>query len=83
MSFKRYDVITFEENDKVVVLEALLFNGGEYLYTDEINSEETELLGKYKILEVNYQDGTLDKVTDINLLNDLLPKFHEVLSQYN
>ena len=69
MSFKRYDVITFEENDKVVVLEALLFNGGEYLYTDEINSEETELLGKYKILEVNYQDGTLDKVTDINLLN--------------
>ncbi len=83
MSFKRYDVITFEENDKVVVLEALLFNGGEYLYTDEINSEETELLGKYKILEVNYQDGTLDKVTDINLLNDLLPKFQEVLSQYN
>jgi hypothetical protein len=83
MSFKRYDVITFEENDKVVVLEALVFNGGEYLYTDEINSEETELLGKYKILEVNYQDGTLDKVTDIKLLNDLLPKFQEILSQYN
>ena len=83
MSFKRYDVITFEENDKVVVLEALVFNGGEYLYTDEINSEETELLGKYKILEVNYQDGTLDKVTYIKLLNDLLPKFQEILSQYN
>ena len=36
MSFKRYDVITFEENDKVVVLESLLHEGGEYLYVDEI-----------------------------------------------
>ena len=39
MSFKRYDVITFEENDKVVVLESLLHEGGEYLYVDEINTD--------------------------------------------
>ena len=53
MSFKRYDVITFEENDKVVVLESLLHDDREYLYVDEINADETELLEKYKVLEVD------------------------------
>ena len=32
MTFKRYDVITFEEDDKVVVLEALVYDGNEYAY---------------------------------------------------
>ena len=36
MTFKRYDVITFEENDKVVVLAALVHNGNEYVYVNEI-----------------------------------------------
>ena len=63
MSFKRYDVITFEENDKVVVLESLL--------------------EKYKVLEVDYQNGTLNKITDVNLLSTLIPLFQEALSKYN
>lgn len=83
MSFKRYDVITFEENDKVVVLESLLHDGGEYLYVDEINSDETELLEKYKVLEVDYKNGTLNKITDINQLSILIPLFQEALSKYN
>ena len=83
MSFKRYDVITFEENDKVVVLESLLHEGGEYLYVDEINTDETELLEKYKVLEVDYQNGTLNKITDVNLLSTLIPHFQEALSKYN
>lgn len=83
MSFKRYDVITFEENDKVVVLESLLHDGREYLYVDEINADETELLEKYKVLEVDYQNGTLNKITDINQLSVLIPLFQEVLSKYN
>ncbi len=83
MSFKRYDVITFDENDKVVVLEALKHDEIEYLYVDTINEEENELLEKYKVLKVNYQDGTLDKVTDINILNTLIPLFKDALSKYN
>jgi hypothetical protein len=83
MSFKRYDVITFEENDKVVVLESLLHDGREYLYVDEINADETELLEKYKVLEVDYQNGTLNKITDINQLSVLIPLFQEALSKYN
>lgn len=83
MSFKRYDVITFEENDKVVVLESLLHDGREYLYIDEINADETELLEKYKVLEVDYQNGTLNKITDINQLSVLIPLFQEALSKYN
>ena len=34
MTFKRYDVITFEGNEKVVVLAALLHEGNEYVYVD-------------------------------------------------
>jgi len=83
MSFKRYDVITFEENDKVVVLESLLHDDREYLYVDEINADETELLEKYKVLEVDYQNGTLNKITDINQLSVLIPLFQEALSKYN
>lgn len=83
MSFKRYDVITFNENDKVVVLEALMHDEIEYLYVDTINKEENELLEKYKVLKVNYQDGTLDKVVDINILNTLIPLFKDTLSKYN
>lgn len=83
MCFKRYDVITFEENDKVVVLESLLHDDREYLYVDEINADETELLEKYKVLEVDYQNGTLNKITDINQLSVLIPLFQEALSKYN
>ena len=83
MSFKRYDVITFEENDKVVVLESLLHDDREYLYVDEINADETELLEKYKVLEVDYQNGTLNKITDINQLSVLIHLFQEALSKYN
>ena len=44
MTFKRYDVITFEENDKVVVLEALVHEGNEYVYVNEILPDESERL---------------------------------------
>ena len=53
------------------------------MYVDEINADETELLEKYKVLEVDYQNGTLNKITDINQLSVLIPLFQEALSKYN
>ena len=43
MTFKRYDVITFEENDKVVVLAALVHEGNEYVFVNEILPDESDV----------------------------------------
>lgn len=82
MSFKRYDVITFSEDDKVVVLEALMHNGEEYLFVNEILPDESDLTDKYKILRVNYDNGTLIKEVNVEVLQEILPKFDEMLKQY-
>ena len=82
MTFKRYDVITFEENDKVVVLEALVHDGNEYVYVNEILPDESDITDVYKVMVVHYEDGTLEKVTDPQILQVLLPKFHKLLEQY-
>lgn len=82
MTFKRYDVITFEENDKVVVLEALIHEGNEYVFVNEILPDESDVTDIYKIMVVHYEDGTLEKVTDPALLQVLGPKFQELLEKY-
>ncbi len=82
MSFKRYDVITFSEDDKVVVLEALMHNGEEYLFVNEILPDESDLTDKYKVLRVNYDNGTLIKEVNVDVLQEILPKFDEMLKQY-
>ena len=62
MTFKRYDVITFEENDKVVVLAALVHEGNEYVFVNEILPDESDVTHVYKIMVVHYEDGTLARL---------------------
>ena len=81
MTFKRYDVITFEGNEKVVVLAALLHEGNEYVYVNEILPDESDVTDVYKVMVVHHEDGTLEKVVDPNLLQVLLPKFLEILEK--
>ena len=81
MTFKRYDVITFEGKKKVVVLAALLHEGNEYVYVNEILPDESDVTDVYKVMVVHYEDGTLEKVVDPNLLQVLLPKFLEILEK--
>ena len=82
MTFKRYDVITFEEGDKVIVLEALIHEGTEYVCVNGLLPDESDIDDTYMIMQVHYEDGTLEKVKDQNLLHMLLPKFHKLLQQY-
>lgn len=81
MTFKRYDVITFEENDKVVVLAALVYNGNEYVYVNEILPDESDVTDVYKVMVVHYEDGTLEKVINPELLQVLLPQFQSELEK--
>ena len=80
--YKRYDVITFDDGDKVVVLEALLHDGIEYVYVNEILPDESDITDAYKVMEVHPEDGTLEKVTDESRLLALFPKFHKLLEKY-
>ena len=82
MTFKRYDVITFEENDKVVVLAALVHEGNEYVFVNELLPDESDVTDIYKIMVVHYEDGTLERVNDSELLNVLSPKFQELLKDF-
>ena len=83
MTFKRGDVVTFTEDDKVLVLEALLYEGTEYLFVNEILPDESDITNKYKVMKANYDDGTLEKVIDPEILQNILPIFSEKLEKYN
>ena len=58
MTFKRYDVITFEENDKVVVLAALVHEGNEYVYVNEILPDESDVTDVYKLSLIHISEPT-------------------------
>ena len=79
MTFKKYDVITFEENDKVVVLAALQHEGNEYVFVQEVLPDESDVVENYKIMVVHFDDGTLQKVSDPALLSVLAPQFQTIL----
>ena len=78
MNCKKNDIITFSEDDKVIVLEVLEYEGINYLYVDKVNKEETELLKKYHILRIN-KDGSFQKEVDTEVLTKLLPQFNQLI----
>ncbi len=81
MSFKKNDIVTFDNNDKVLVLQVVKHNGVEYLYCTELTADETSTTDKYEILEANYSDGTLDRVTDMEKLKELVPIFERLMQE--
>lgn len=81
MTFKKYDVITFEENDKVIVLAALIHDNNEYVFVNEVLPDESDVTDVYKIMVVHYEDGTLERVNDPELLQQLSPRFQEILEK--
>lgn len=81
MSFRRTDVITFDDDTKVLVLEVLLYNNVEYLYVNEILPDESDLTDVYRVLKANYSDGTLEEVLENEILEVILPMFQEKLEE--
>ncbi len=78
-NFKRYDVVTFEDGSKVVVLETLMHDGIEYLYVGEVTDDEEDLTDVYYVMNVDCTDATLQKETNQEVLAELLPKFQQML----
>lgn len=74
MTFKRDDLIGFDD-EQVMVIDAIEYEGNEYLYVVVVEGEELTPTKVLKILMVNYNDGTLDKVSDNERLSVLVPIF--------
>ena len=73
MNYNKFDIITFDDNNKVVVLEKIEYEGTTYLYVDKVNQEETNTLKKFHILRVD--NDYLQKETDTEILTNILPLF--------
>ncbi len=82
MSFKRKDIITFDDDKRVLVLDALVHDGIEYLYVNEL-LENDELSDNYRILSANYNDGTLESVENNEILKILIDLFNDSLKKYD
>jgi len=81
MTFKQNDLIEFEDNEKVMVLSSLEHRNNEYVFVNVVTGENLEPTGTYKVMVVDYSDGTLQKVIDPNLLQEILPRFEKRLRQ--
>ena len=78
MNYEKYDVITFDYDDKVVVLETLEHEGIKYLYVDKVDVNETKTLKEFHILRV-CDDDYLQKETNPDILMEILPLFNRLV----
>jgi len=74
MEYKKFDIITLKNNNKLVVLETLEHEGITYLYVDKVNEEETDNLGEYQIYKV-CGNNIVQKETNTDILISILPLF--------
>lgn len=79
MSLKRYDVLTLDDDSKVVVIDSISHEGEEFIFTDEVDETGDDTKQKYRILRVCYEDGTIESVNDSKLLSELAPIFEKNL----
>ena len=74
MEYNRFDIITLKNNEKLVVLETIEYEGIKYLYVDKVNNEETETKEEYQIYRV-CGNNVVQKETDTDILISILPLF--------
>lgn len=70
-------IITLK-NNKYIILEKLIYNNSNYIFTNEVRGTE-DLTENYYIFKILTNEALL--ITDKKLINILLPKFQEKLSK--
>lgn len=81
MTFKQNDLIEFNDGEKVMVLDALEHRDNEYVFVNVVEGDNLNPTDKYKVMVVDYSDGTLQKVIDPELLQEILPRFEKRLKE--
>lgn len=80
-TLKKFNVVTFDDGEKVVVLSRLDRNNRKFVYVNEILPDESDVTDVYKVMEIHLEDDTLEEVTDVELLHELLPLFYNQLEE--
>lgn len=80
-TLKKFNVVTFDDGEKVVVLSRLDRNNRKFVYVNEILPDESNITDVYKVMEIHLEDDTLEEVTDVELLHELLPLFYNQLEE--
>ncbi len=81
MTFKQNDLIEFEDKEKVMVLDAIEHRDNEYVFVNVVEGDNLNPTKSYKVMIVDYTDGTLQKVVDPEILQELLPRFESRLKK--
>ena len=79
MSLKRYDVLTLDDDNQVVVIDSISHGGEEFIFTGEVDETGDDTKQIFRILWVCFVDGTIVCVIDPKLLSDLVPIFEKNL----
>lgn len=75
MWLKRNNLITFSENDKVIVIDSQRYDNREFYLVQKVLSDESDITNKCYVMEAFAIEGTLQKLTDVELLLKLKPAF--------
>ena len=75
MKYNKFDIITLEDDKDLIVLEVLEYEGNTYLYVDEVNENETDILGNSRILKA--YDDVVEVEVNSDILVKLLPLFKQ------
>ena len=79
MTFKQNDLIEFDDGEKVMVLDAILHRDNEYVFVNVVTGDKLDPTDYYKVMFVDYSNGTLKKVVDEKILEELVPRFKKDL----
>ena len=79
MTFKQNDLIEFDDGEKVMVLDAILHRDNEYVFVNVVTGDNLDPTDYYKVMFVDYSNGTLKKVVDEKILGELVPRFKKDL----
>ena len=75
---EKAEVLTLSNSQRVVVLDSLMYNNWNYVYTDVVSEDETTTNGEfaiYKVDDIDEDNLELIKVVDIDEIMELSELF--------
>lgn len=83
MWLKKNNIITFDKDDKVVVIASAKHNGREYYLVLQILPDESDITNNYNVMEAFIEEKELRDVTDLDLILELKSEFMKNVRSYN
>ena len=77
MNLEIGDLITLKNGDKYITLDKITYSDKNYFFVNKVTSETKEPTEEFYVFTI--KDGKLLKITNTDLINELLPKFKSSL----